>query len=92
MADNDFPMEVVCNFCDNWSPPKPKCLEKIQKTMVHIVEPCKLPFIEENYSEVDNSNINMEASSLRLDIFLRDIIDYQRMMEERDIEDADLYN
>ena len=102
MAANDFSQEVsqkevVCKSFERWSPQCYDLLKTCQQTPLREVVLCKLLDGEENYRsnnqcEVDNSSIDMEASSLRLDNFLRSIQEYQRIALIREEEDEDLYN
>ena len=91
------PKEVVCKSFERWNPECYDLLKTCQQTSTREVVLCKLlpgaeKYIRNNECEVDNSNINMEVSSLRLDNFLKNVLEYQRIAKEREEEDEDLYN
>ena len=91
------PKEVVCKSFEIWSPQCYDLLKTCQQTPSRQIVLCKLLDGEENYRsnnqcEVDNSSINMETSSLQLDVFLRSVLNNRRMALIREEEDEDLYN
>lgn len=96
MAANDSPQEVVCKSFGRWDPECSDLLKTCQQTPTRQVVLCRqLPgaekYIRNAQCEIDTSSINMESSSLRLDNFLRNILEYQRIAEQREEEDEDLY-
>ena len=102
MAANDSsqevsPKEVVCKSFEKWNPECYDLLKTCQQTPTREVVLCRqLPgaenYIRNNQSEVDSSSIDMKTSGLRLDNFLKNVLEYQRIKKEREEEDEDLYN
>ena len=97
MAANDFNKKLISKSFKKWSTECYDLLKICYPTPTRQIVLCKLLSGEEDYRinnqcEIDNSSINIEASSLNLDVFLRSVLNYRRLALELEEEDEDLYN